>query len=277
MVSNPNAKRPRGRPKVNSVSLNVRMPPDDLQRLDAWRLRQVGRPSRPEALRRLALKALDRKPKAPQHRWSDNPELMLFGIQSIGDVWQKLVWDVAQFETILLSKPVDIVSVPLAYPNVCVSAVALRDWFVDEMTRRPMAGRKPWTQSEAFELIRASVRWSQLAEDVANTFKHRGYRSSGFTDGLVDIRVRFPASLQAEFERLGQFEGALFAIRHNDVAYWTVTFRDAASHEQIDAVVLFTAWEQDWHALLNRFGLLDDEGIMMSAARAEALARLENR
>lgn len=42
-----------GRPKVNATALTVRMPPEQLARLDGWAAAQPDKPSRPEAVRRL--------------------------------------------------------------------------------------------------------------------------------------------------------------------------------------------------------------------------------
>lgn len=50
-----NQKRGRGRPPTGKGELiGVRLRPDVLARLDEWRTRQPGIPTRPEALRRLA-------------------------------------------------------------------------------------------------------------------------------------------------------------------------------------------------------------------------------
>src|SRR5215472_1123539 len=46
-------KKKMGRPRVGSTSINVRLPPTELARLDAWAGAQDDKPSRPEALRRL--------------------------------------------------------------------------------------------------------------------------------------------------------------------------------------------------------------------------------
>jgi hypothetical protein len=49
-----------GRPRVGSVLIAVRVPPDELAELDAWRGEQADpKPSRPVALRRLAKIAMD--------------------------------------------------------------------------------------------------------------------------------------------------------------------------------------------------------------------------
>jgi len=55
----PSAKKSRGRPKVDAVPVNVRVPPDLVADLDRWISDQPEpKPSRPEALRTLAAERL---------------------------------------------------------------------------------------------------------------------------------------------------------------------------------------------------------------------------
>jgi len=49
---------PKKRPPVTGTLIGVRLQPPELARLDDWIAEQGDRPSRPEALRRLASKAL---------------------------------------------------------------------------------------------------------------------------------------------------------------------------------------------------------------------------
>jgi hypothetical protein len=57
-------KKKGGRPWVGSTFVGVRLPPADLALLDAWIAKHdEPRPSRPEAMRRLARLALAVKPK----------------------------------------------------------------------------------------------------------------------------------------------------------------------------------------------------------------------
>jgi hypothetical protein len=52
-------KKKIGRPRVGSILIAVRLPPADLERLDAWiAAQEEPKPTRPEALRRLASKGL---------------------------------------------------------------------------------------------------------------------------------------------------------------------------------------------------------------------------
>lgn len=53
MSINPAKKSARGRPKVDSEAVNIRMERDLLDALDRWIETQDDRPSRPEAIRRI--------------------------------------------------------------------------------------------------------------------------------------------------------------------------------------------------------------------------------
>lgn len=46
-------KRPRGRPPVNSTSINLRLPPDLLAQIDAERAKLDPEPTRPEFIRQV--------------------------------------------------------------------------------------------------------------------------------------------------------------------------------------------------------------------------------
>jgi hypothetical protein len=54
-------KKKRGPPPKGSKGLYVKVPPDELAALDAWIKQQSDKPSRPEALRRLAKIVLSKK------------------------------------------------------------------------------------------------------------------------------------------------------------------------------------------------------------------------
>jgi hypothetical protein len=57
-ISNIRKKRGRGRPKIGSIPVMVRLLPDQAARLDKWCGGQTDRPGRPEAIRRLVEQAL---------------------------------------------------------------------------------------------------------------------------------------------------------------------------------------------------------------------------
>lgn len=54
-------KRKKGRPPVESMAVNVRLPMDAVSAIDDWRRRQDDLPGRPESIRRLVEQALKGK------------------------------------------------------------------------------------------------------------------------------------------------------------------------------------------------------------------------
>jgi hypothetical protein len=54
-------KRGRGRPPTGAKGVYVKVPPDEMTAIDIWIKQQPDKPSRPEALRRLAKIALGKK------------------------------------------------------------------------------------------------------------------------------------------------------------------------------------------------------------------------
>jgi hypothetical protein len=54
-------KRGRGRPRRNTRTIGVRLLPDEVVQLDAWRLRRPDKPPRAAAIRRMVQIAMKRK------------------------------------------------------------------------------------------------------------------------------------------------------------------------------------------------------------------------
>jgi hypothetical protein len=87
-ISNIRKKRRRGRPKVGAVPVMVRLLPEQATSLDDWRKKQIDRPGRPEAIRRLIDRALAAAaPSAPAKAGSRRKAADLAGqaIDSLGD------------------------------------------------------------------------------------------------------------------------------------------------------------------------------------------------
>jgi len=55
------AQKPRGRPPVDTEAINVRLASSWIARLDNWRRTQNDLPGRPEAIRRLIEKSLEKQ------------------------------------------------------------------------------------------------------------------------------------------------------------------------------------------------------------------------
>jgi hypothetical protein len=87
-ISNIRKKRGRGRPKVGAVPVMVRLLPEQATSLDDWREKQIDRPGRPEAIRRLIAQALAiAAPSAPAKSGSRRKAAELAGraIDALGD------------------------------------------------------------------------------------------------------------------------------------------------------------------------------------------------
>jgi hypothetical protein len=87
-ISNIRKKRGRGRPKVGAVPVMVRLLPEQAASLDDWRDKQIDRPGRPEAIRRLIAQAFAiAAPSAPAKSGSRRKAAELAGraIDALGD------------------------------------------------------------------------------------------------------------------------------------------------------------------------------------------------
>ncbi|MBB3572028.1 hypothetical protein [Rhizobium sp. BK491] len=103
----------------------------------------------------------------------------------IGDplaMWEKLSWDVDQFDDVQRSYPTE--RQPLAYAalNACLAASSLADW-VDKCYR--VGAIKKATTADAFRRqIYANIENQELCEAIANTCKHGAYRAPGKVEML---------------------------------------------------------------------------------------------
>ena len=83
----------RGRPRIDAVPVNTRFPPEDLERLDAWRAKQADPPGRPEAIRRLVERALVAEPSAPRARSKGAPKAAEMASREINKLDDKSATD----------------------------------------------------------------------------------------------------------------------------------------------------------------------------------------
>ena len=65
-VNGTRKKRGPGRPRTGAESIHLRLVPEIMKPLDGWRRNLAGRPSRPEAIRRLLVSALAAVAKNPR-------------------------------------------------------------------------------------------------------------------------------------------------------------------------------------------------------------------
>lgn len=108
----------------------------------------------------------------------------------IGDVetmWQKLVWDIHQFDQIQRGNPDLKEPLGFAAINVCITAASLADWTVASVVERQRNEGKPTTDASVRKDIYTRVRQQAMCEAIANTSKHSRLKDGLWPDGEVRI------------------------------------------------------------------------------------------
>jgi hypothetical protein len=108
----------------------------------------------------------------------------------IGDVetmWQKLVWDIHQFDQIQRSNPDLREPLGFAAINVCIAAASLADWAVSSVVSRRREEGQPTTDAAVRAHIHAHVHQQAMYEAIANTAKHARLQDGLWPDGEVRI------------------------------------------------------------------------------------------
>jgi len=127
----------------------------------------------------------------------------------IGDVetmWQKLVWDIHQFDQIQRSNPDLREPLGFAAINVCIAAASLADWTVASYVRRQRAEGKRTTDADVRTHIHHHVPQQAMCEAIANTAKHACLREGLWLDGEARI----------EWEDASEYNPSGFILRHVD-------------------------------------------------------------
>lgn len=125
----------------------------------------------------------------------------------IGDVetmWQKLVWDIHQFDQIQRSHPDLQEPLGFAAINVCIAAASLADWTVATVVARRREAGTPTTESEVRAHIHAHVHQQAMCEAIANTAKHARLKGGLWPNGEVRI----------DWEDAGEDNPPSFILRH---------------------------------------------------------------
>ena len=211
-----------------------------------------------------------RKRRSQRHRWSDAPGILIHGIQSIGELWSKLDWEVEQFERARYSTPPNPFAMSFIAVNASITIDSLEEWFWKNMVQesrrgdfegivRLQADGSAWTQEAAQAIARSRIAHEAVFRNIANTAKHGAYRS----EGLEDLRAAMTADfrdkdLQDRLEALDEGDGADFILTHWDKAEWRLTYyAGVGDHVEFDALELFSTARDQWAEMLREFELLD--------------------
>lgn len=115
----------------------------------------------------------------------DGPELHTAVITDVPSMWQKLAWDVDQFDEIQRSYPDLAEPLGFAALNVCIAAASLRDWAVGAVLKlRRSQGHRP-KEREVIDHIHQHVTQQRMCEAIANTAKHSRLTAGQWPDGSV--------------------------------------------------------------------------------------------
>lgn len=111
----------------------------------------------------------------------------------IGDpitMWEKLAWDVDQFQDIQRSYPDETQPLAFAAINVCIAAWSLEQWVrAAWIKQRRSAGEKA-DESLFYKTVRQLVPTQAICASVANTAKHVSHREDDDWKG-GEVRIRW--------------------------------------------------------------------------------------
>lgn len=104
----------------------------------------------------------------------------------IGDavkMWEKLVWDVDQYQDIQRSNPQERQPLAFAAINVCIAAWSLEQWAKTAWMKRERSCGSGASESDFHALVRQLVPYQRICVDIANTAKHARHRDESWEGG----------------------------------------------------------------------------------------------
>lgn len=116
-----------------------------------------------------------------------DPTLHTAVIADVPTMWEKLTWDIAQFDDIQRSSPDLREPLGFAAINVCISASSLRDWTVAAFVRKRRGLGQTVDQQRVIDHIYAHVPQQRMCEAIANTAKHSRFNAAQWPDGIVRL------------------------------------------------------------------------------------------
>lgn len=122
-----------------------------------------------------------------RNREAGDPRQHTAVISDVQSMWEKLTWDVVQFDELQRSMPDLPQPLGFAAINVCLSASSLRDWTATAWVKARRASGKPASRDEVVAYIYAHVPQQRMCEAIANTAKHSMLDTGGWPDGRVEL------------------------------------------------------------------------------------------
>ncbi len=115
------------------------------------------------------------------------PEVHTVIVGNATTMWEKLAWDVDQYQDIQRSNPQERQPLAFAAINVCIAAWSLEQWAKTAWMKRKRSCGSEARESEFYALIRQMVPNQGICVDIANTAKHARHRDESWEGGEVRL------------------------------------------------------------------------------------------
>ncbi|MBB2713974.1 hypothetical protein N2597_11490 [Rhizobium sophoriradicis] len=148
-------------------------------------------------------------------------------------MWEKLCWDVEQFQDIQRSYPKERQPLAFAAINVCIAAWSLEQWAKIAWIKKMRSEGKE--VSGFSTLVRQNVPGQGICADVANTSKHANHRDEDWQGGEVLL----------EWEDGDEDVPSTFSLRHVG----------SSNIDRASAYETFEKVRNDWWKFLVSIGL----------------------
>lgn len=142
-------------------------------------------------------------------------------------MWEKLSWDIAQFDDIQRNSPDLPEPLGFAAINVCIAAASLRDWTVAAFVERRRREKRAVKEKEVIDHIHEHVPQQRMCEAIANTSKHSRLKPGQWPGGVVKLQWEDdsdsdpPQYVLRHIHADGQFESiALNAFSAMQRSWW---------------------------------------------------------
>lgn len=98
-------------------------------------------------------------------------------------MWEKLAWDVDQYQDIQRSHPQERQPLAFAAINVCIAAWSLEQWAKLAWTQKKRSSGEKANETDFYTIVRRQVPGQGICADIANTAKHAFHRDDGWEGG----------------------------------------------------------------------------------------------
>ncbi len=118
------------------------------------------------------------------------PELLTVLVADAVTMWEKLAWDVDQYQDIQRSHPKERQPLAFAAINVCIAAWSLEQWAKTAWIQKERLKTEKETDSAFYSIVRQHVPSQGICVDIANTAKHARHRDDSWEGGAVRLGHR---------------------------------------------------------------------------------------